>query len=508
MFIYLTFLNFLRNGFKEIVFSLKFLALLTAGFSFINAYWLLPQIDLILNNYNAIFSRIGGVEGAMAWSHEIGKYTSIVNLLRLQGVPDWYDNPSHPYSNLFINNPILIILSFLPIAIICVGFFLSRKTQDYRKLLSLFYILLVVGLIFTAGSHPPFGFINLFLIKTLPAFAIFRSAFYKFGPVLWFSTIFLTAYYAHFLLGRFIKRRLFYNISCALLVLIILLYHFPFFTINFFIWNKPFATKVKIPDYVYKMSDYVDKQTPLTSRILLLPPLDNYYGTDGYTWGYWGLDPLPELVVKNRSVIGRAEDSFDIHGYLYNTLITKNGPSFLQIANTYGINKILWRNDILYTDKITSSKDFLNLQKNLENLNYISLEKRIEKWSLYNISSNNISPLVYISKPLNTSVVPSVSFKKLNPTKYSVRISNAKEKYILVLNQAFNKGWKVHIEEQIPEENHILINDFLNGWLIEKRGSYNFYIEYEPQKLAHTGIFISLVTILVLIFTYHRISKK
>lgn len=504
-FIYLTALNFIKNGLKEIFFSLKLLLCLTASFLFINAYWVLPQLNLIFNDYAAKLSSLGGVNSILMWADEISRNSSIVNILRLQGMADWYDSPLHPYSKFYLNNPLLIVLSFLPIAVIIVGFFIGKSYEKKAnsKFINLIFIFLVIGIVFTAGTHPPFEPLYSFFIKSIPGFAIFRSPFYKFGPLVWFSFIFLFAYYAHFLLDRFVKKKIIYNVLGLSLIVFILLYHFPFFTINFFNWNEPFTTKVKIPTYVENMSSYINSQTPTSSRILLLPPLDSY-GGDGYYWGYWSLDPLPELTT-NRSILARTDTkaSDEILINIYVSIAGKDEKSFLYFSNTYGINKILWRDDILYMDKVTSSEEFSIFKTDLNSFRSVNLEKKIGEWSLYDIRSENLSPLIYAQKITMESdaELPTISFKKINPTKYIASVKNAKGSYLLVFNETFDKNWEAYIgKDKLSENNHILTNSYVNGWVIDKKGNYNITIIYWPQRLAYIGTVISLATFLSFVF--------
>lgn len=504
-FIYLTALNFIKNGLKEIFFSLKLMLCLVVSFLLINAYWVLPQLNLIFNDYAVRLSSLGGVNNILIWADEISRNSSIVNILRLQGMADWYDSPLHPYSKFYLNNPLLIVLSFLPIAVIIVGVFIGKNYEKKanNKLVGLMFIFLVVGIVLTAGTHRPFELLYSFFIKSIPGFAIFRSPFYKFGPLVWFSLIFLFAYYAHSLLDRFVKKKNLYNVLGLSLIIFILLYHFPFFAINFFNWNEPFTTKVQIPTYVQDMSNYMNSQTPTSSRILLLPFLDSY-GGDGYYWGYWSLDPLPELTT-NRSILARTDTkaSDEILTSMYISIASKDEKSFLYFANTYGINKILWRNDILYMDKVTSSKDFSIFKTGLNSFRSVNLEKKIGEWSLYDIISENISPLIYAQKITieSDAELPTISFKKINPTEYIASVKNARSDYLLVFNEAFNKNWEAYIDKRkLLEGNHILANSYVNGWIMDRKGNYNITITYWPQRLVYVGTFISLATFLLFIF--------
>ncbi len=414
-FIYLTFINYLSYGVREVFYSVRILVGLVAAVFLINAYWILPQIYLVVNKYNLSLSSAGGISGILGWEAAVNQYASFINLFRLQGIPDWYNNIGHPYANYFINNPLLIILSFIPISTILLGLFLYKRINAKNRNDQLFYLIFIiflVGIVFSAGSHPPLGFLYIFLIEHLPGFAVFRSAFYKFGPAYWFSFIFLTGYLLNLLLLNYVKRK-YINIFVGIFaVIFIIFYHFPYFTANFFEFNKPFTTKVNIPSYVKDASYYVNNNISEESRILILPKLFPDFLVDGYDWGFFSLDILPRLSM-DRSIIANDNYSPEIISNIYHAIDKNNENEFLKLAGLAGINKILWRDDVLYIDKVTASKDLLREKNNLENFKSISLEKHFDKWIIYNIKSKNYLPKFYSPKVINYSISGSDSLSNL-----------------------------------------------------------------------------------------------
>lgn len=400
--LYLTFLNYLKYGVNQLLYSIKVVFSLIVGTFLINAYWILPQIYLAFNKYSSSLSSVGGISGIIEWEHVVNQYASFINLFRLEGIPDWYNNVNHAYANYFINNFLLIILSFVPILIILSGLLLYKRINVKNRNDQLFYlifILFLVGIVFAAGSHPPLGVIYIFLIKHVPGFAIFRSAFYKFGPAFWFSFIFLAGYLLNLLLLNYIKKKYIYNFVGIFAVMFIIFYHFPFLTVNFFEFNKPFTTKVNIPSYVKDASFYVNKNISDNSRILILPKLYPNFLADSYDWGLWSLDILPRLSME-RSIIANDNYSPEIISNIYDAIDNKNEDEFLRLAGLAGINKILWRNDILYNNKITRSEDLREIENNINSFKTVSLERKFGKWTLYKINNPYYLPLFYVPKEI------------------------------------------------------------------------------------------------------------
>ncbi len=395
-FFYLTFTNFVRGGLREIFFSIKTAILFFVGFLFINAYWILPQVYLAKTGFGEKLAAVGGIEGVLAWEKTVGRSASFINLFRLQGMPNWYGG-EHSYSSYFIENPLLIFLSFIPVTVIFLGLLYHRRFEENVRKDKLFYLILLiflVGAVFTAGSRPPLGFVYIFLIKYVPGFAIFRTAFYKFAPAFWFTFIFLTGYYLNLFILRFVKKKVIFNTIGVLAITFILAYHFPYFVGDFFAWNKPFSTKVQVPKYVEEMSEYVNSFTEATSRILLLPPLDQGFQNDSYDWGFWSLDPLPRLAM-NRSIVANDTDFPSIVSDIYKALEQDDEQSFLYLSGITGVNHVLWRDDVLYSDKETTSEELSFLENRLVNTSGASKAYESGEWRLYDISSAHYLPLFY-----------------------------------------------------------------------------------------------------------------
>ena len=154
-----------------------------------------------------------------------------------------------------------------------------------------------------------------------------------------------------------------------------------------------------------------------------------------------------------------------------------------------------------------------------------------------------IEPSIFARISLNTddnfNNSPQMTFFKVNPTKYKVKIENASDPYNLVFSESFHPGWKAYIEEDIkeeryedvvasyfdgsiketthgsdfinkdifenwfkksiPEERHFLVNDYANSWYVtpedsNNRKDYEIVIEFIPQRLFYLGLIFSTLT--------------
>ena len=106
-----------------------------------------------------------------------------------------------------------------------------------------------------------------------------------------------------------------------------------------------------------------------------------------------------------------------------------------------------------------------------------------------------------------------LSYKKINPSKYTVDITGVKKPFVLVLGQTYHREWKIYFNNKIIKADHFLINGYANGWYVEPSlfasgENFTFDLVYRPQKFADVGNAISLVVIFLLLFNLILIMTK
>jgi hypothetical protein len=335
------------------------MVLFIMSFCVFNAYWIVPQYVLAKSTYTAGVASEGGIEGLVAWERVIGKNSSFLNLIRLQGIPDWYSD-IHTFSKTYIQNPVFIFFSCIPIFLVLLGlllrFFFQEKGERKMFLIHLL-VLLPIGLFFTSGSHPPTGELYLLLLRKIPGFAIFRSSFYKFAPTVWLPIIVLSGYTLSHILAR-VRNNSTRTILSAFFLLGILLYHFPYFFSDFFRFNPEFSTRVTIPPYVTEAAKEL-RTLPSTSRVLLIPPLSyGYYGTriDTYTWGYFSLDILPRNISRI-SIMTNDKPGTSWIDTVYKTFEQGNKEEIQRFFSALGITHVLYRSDVKYKKDALDASD-------------------------------------------------------------------------------------------------------------------------------------------------------
>lgn len=124
--------------------------------------------------------------------------------------------------------------------------------------------------------------------------------------------------------------------------------------------------------------------------------------------------------------------------------------------------------------------------------------------------------------PQGHTVSPTISYTKINPTKYIISITNGRNPYYLVFNQAYNSRWKIYrVNSANPKTDdftflekmrrnslfdsvHYPVNGGMNAWYIDpkefvNKDTYTFVLEFTTQWYFYVGLFISLITFCVVV---------
>ena len=396
--LFFSFINFVEKKY-EVVKRLLLLTLFSLiGFILVNSYYLFPAINKFGSEYKSEVLSSGGVAGITEWANEISANSSFINIFRLQGVSEWYDNTDHPYAKYFLSNPILIVVSFLWPSLI---FFSILKGKEKEKVTdtTYFFFIFLLGVFFTAGTHPPSGFLYTFFLKIVPGFISFRSPYFKFAPAVFLSSSILISYAVDKASGKWKK------IAFCSLLIIIFAYHFPYFTGNFFTWKKDFSTRVNVPDYVFQFGNWLNKEKKDDGRILVLPPNNPDFQYSTYNWGYLSFQEVTTLL-SNKSVVINNDRLSNQEKVLLSTLyvaFTRNDlPKIFKLAKLLRIRYVLLQKDAAW--KIYLHSSYISLdpsfyEKHLTKNNF-SLLKKFGEWEIYEIDQDTL-PSIFLTNGLN-----------------------------------------------------------------------------------------------------------
>ncbi|MDO8472101.1 MAG: hypothetical protein Q7S64_03085 [bacterium] len=113
---------------------------------------------------------------------------------------------------------------------------------------------------------------------------------------------------------------------------------------------------------------------------------------------------------------------------------------------------------------------------------------------------NTVPEYIALTNSLNesTSTPPTINFERLKPGLYEGTVAAAAQPYYLVLNQAFNKGWRI---KGVTPLEHLEVNGFANAWLLPANTqATQFRIEFGNKAPFHWGLLISLSSLIVVLF--------
>lgn len=452
-----------------------------------NAYSLFPFFaHYIKDDPTAIFEE-SLAKANQEWLDYVSRSTSYLNLFRYYGVPDWYGgwgdldkaNPSHPYASFYLNNKVLVFISFLFPVFSFSGLFLTKRGLQ-RRILAIFGMVALLGIFLAAGSHSPLGSVYKFLMEQVPGFVLFRSAFYKFGIFYIFGMLVMFTFTISFLLEKLanlLRPRL---DRIALVVGIFSFlglwsgYHWVLFDgTKVFSWKTDQSTKFQAPSYIYDFSRWVEKHNLSESRMLLLPPAHKDWEADTYKWGYWSLSPLSYALNSANTLSnwhGLSSDERALVNSLYGAVKGVNETKFLTLTEKLNVGYFLVRHDLLTDSSWSAAEQPEDYQKALESFSGIEKIESFGDWEIYKLVRDT-----------NTGV-------------YATRVLNiAPDKYISLANEFFKQGHSVDLystdlykDIESISSNKMQVYDCLSCYLERKASLQSLpYVRLLPSSLFY-----------------------
>lgn len=498
----------------------------------------------------------------------------------------------------------LVILIFLPLIII------QKFPSSIKKEFYFWTILYLIGITFAAYGKSPAKDLIFFAFNHISAMNLFRSSQNAlFLPTFSFSILVGISLYA--LIHKFNKKK--FSILCLFSIILIFIFPFYYHGDIGVKYLERLGPGNHLDQYTYPMDFYevykIVSTTNGTFRTLFLPPSSSpLYLKNTYQTSAQGGDPLLMTSPYNIISDGVSDYTPGTKGLVVDNLVpliidfNKSKESeaiFYQILSLLNTKYIFLRNDVIPAFGYLNGKwNYENIRMNLDSLNilykgdYAILYEipvkyqrpRIyasKKFIMYNKTTENISDILpdiskfneggdslldfgYLntfdkSPPYNGSNVmsfentPVIKIQKVNPTKYIVNLKEAKQPFVLIFLESYQRGWKAYInadkvpcvpaksynnikvtecmqylrlfdsndlirpfKPSVPESSHFLVNGYANGWYIDPKkldlvgdGEFSLTLYYEPQTYYYIGLIISLTTLLicVLYLTKEKFSR-
>jgi hypothetical protein len=196
---------------------------------------------------------------------------------------------------------------------------------------------------------------------------------------------------------------------------------------------------------------------------------------------FLGVLGIKNLVVEQDLISGNATDVADIQQLNDSTsyaLIQEWEGGVSLYENEYALEKLYPADNILL---------FSNLDDLYQLVNGSA-------WSTLQRSAfvNSTSDTNWASKIGTLEAPESFSWTEVSPTSYKANVESNAE-FLLVFLESYDSHWAAFVNgQQIPESNHLEVNAFANGWLIDAPGNVTITVEYETQNLLTASIAASV----------------
>lgn len=528
------------------IFAFKYFFLNILLFIFCNSWWILPMIALNISggvrDGSQSFLQQTNVDTLTALSKSIGNLNGIFKLVNTSFIsPDSLNWAKIYYS------PVLFIIQYSFIGAIL--FFIIKSRRDYTVLFIGSLFLTVI--FFAKGNNPPFGEIYNFLFKNIPILQIFRNPFEKFGFLLSLTASIFLGSSIYFLTNK-LKSNLRRFTYFLVLVCLCGYLGFPLYSglalTNVFPPTNDYSIgyKVQVPDYYRDLYEWFSSKGD-NFRYIGFP-----LAPEGitYKWekGYTGLELSVALFDSKAILLNTSTPFFNqIIPQIEKTLVSDK--DFSLSSNLLNAKYYLLRFDTDYkprgmTNPLSLEKALLEKEKKGEVKKLVTFG-RVSIWEnlrwedsqfypankfiqgnnfdkdttlatvdvLKNEALINKDDLLKLGNLVQAgeSILPDITYKKINTAKYILHLKNAEIPFLLVFSELYNDGWKASINDR-ELSHHTRVNLYANSWIVNKKGNFDILVEFTPQKWMDIGQNLSLVgtvlTILALIFLSFRSKKK
>lgn len=510
---------------RELIRILPFLLLTLVAWLLVNFWWIAPTLASAQRAGRPIFAEFHFSEQA-----------NFLEFLRLLGFWGWYSGhkgtPYFPFAGNYALDPTLVLATLLVPIIAVLGIVLGHG----RERRTLFFAFLAVSGVFLAKSaHRPAGEVYTWLFHNFPGFWIFRNPYKRFLCLAVLGYAFLGGIAVRDLYRRFPHQRRRATVMGMILLV----------SVAAFVPSYPLLTGevvegqvgISVPAYYDELNSWLD-QVHDDHRVFWFPTVEFPYVK--HTWGYEGSDIRPHLIsVPQVRGIRRATVLVPLYKHI--SELTKKGTTISYIGRIIGLlsakyilvdGSVDWAYYNLdppeYCEKVLGAQEGTDLvgeigeilifrnewasplvfaadgafyvDGGVESIDSIVSSPEFES-NVAIFLSDQLSPEERVTAQtivglVNSSEAPEISFEKVNPTRYEVSVS-ASAPFLLVCGEDFDRGWKAYVDGREAGQ-HLMVNGYANGWLLETTGEYEVTIEYEPQGLFDLAVNVSTVSVVAI----------
>lgn len=476
--------------------------------------WLLVPYVFTVNTYLAASTKDKNQATDL---YTNSRHSSLINTVSFTAYKTLYssyiDNvsPVNSESSYYLSKWFIFLSIILFIFIATTSFWLGKDNSLNSYI---FFVFLVLVFISSSAFLREKGL----LIAHFPALAGFRNSFNKFAFPLGLAFVLLLTNSFQILQKR-LKHLHWRKIANAAAALLIIIYTLPF------LLSSPIfrGSGVLHSYYVDVPGDYSaigssEKGSLGQAAISLVLPIQ-YYGVGYFNWLRKDNDIPLSYFIQGATVSLRTGDSrtSSLVESINSSIKHHDYDSFQKTLQDYGINSVIFDNNQNWElwDKSYLTNQIVPLHSDYKNLADF-LKTKFSNTSNGNISAFSISDKQNLIRLFDDegNERQDFTFQKLSPVHYRVSL-NLSVDSVLNLNQSYNKGWKVLINNQSifkqlrgPISNNEEFQGFSNSWRFFPVNTVPYPLVVDlyffPQLYFYLGLLISTFTVLVFLILFIR----
>jgi len=120
--------------------------------------------------------------------------------------------------------------------------------------------------------------------------------------------------------------------------------------------------------------------------------------------------------------------------------------------------------------------------------------------------NNPTDTVVLLDQSLELRNYPSLAYRQTGTNQFSINVYNSTRPFPLIFGESFNKNWKACVSDSapidlvacLPESDHFVANDYANGWIIKKTGSFALTIFFLPDVVERFAIGASVIAWIIM----------
>ena len=317
----------------------------------LNIWWLVPLALSFTGGGSAVANADFTDPTAWSWSQAQNK---IPNILTLVANWAWVKPQYLPFAADLDASWLVWARYLIPVLVFLAPVLAIKKLRRSALILvgmSLVFVFLAKGL------QPPFKQANLFLYNHVPGFWLFREPMSKLGQLLVIFFAMLFAILLDSVGRRWREHRTTGNRAIAIAswsaLIVVVLQPYPLWTGSVIPDARPMqpSAHVRVPQFWRDMATFINADER-PGKVLVMP-LDDYYQMPT-TWGFAGVDSIPNLLIQHPVVQPKPDGYFgevpgfsaDVHA-VETALVAGDLAAVPRLLTAAGISQVIVRHDLV-----------------------------------------------------------------------------------------------------------------------------------------------------------------